>query len=84
MTFGRFEWGEVMALYQRGKKGIWWYEFEVHGRRYRESTKTTSERLAEKIERKRHHELEAAHSGIDISRRSVRCSSQWPQPNGST
>lgn len=56
-----------MALFQRGKKGIWWYEFVVHGRRYRESTGTASERLAEKIERKRHHELEAAHGGIDIT-----------------
>src|ERR1041384_5358696 len=39
-----------MALFQRGKKGIFWYEFVVHGRRYRESTGTTSERIAEKIE----------------------------------
>lgn len=56
-----------MALFQRGKKGIWWYEFVVHGRRYRESTGTTSERLAEKIERKRHRDLEAAAGGIEVT-----------------
>ena len=57
-----------MALFQRGKKGIWWYEFEVHGRRYRESTKTTSEQLAHKIERKRHRDLEAAAGGIEVQK----------------
>src|SRR5689334_22646664 len=56
-----------MALFQRGKKGIWWYEFVVHSRRYRESTGTPSERLAEKIERKRHRDLEAAAGGIDLT-----------------
>ena len=55
-----------MALFQRGKKGIFWYEFVVHGRRYRESTGTTSERLAEKIERKRHRDLEAVAGGIEV------------------
>jgi integrase len=55
-----------MALFQRGKKGTCWYEFVVHGRRYRESTGTTSERLAYKIERKRHRELEAVAGGVEI------------------
>jgi integrase len=57
-----------MALYQRGKKSTWWYEFVVHGRRYRESTGTTSEQLAQKIERKRHRELEAAAGGIELQK----------------
>ncbi len=57
-----------MALFQRGKKGIWWYEFVVHGRRYRESTGTTSERLAEKVERKRHRDLEATAGGIELQK----------------
>ena len=57
-----------MALFRRGKRGIWWYEFVVHARRYRESTGTASETLAQKIERKRHRELEAASGGIELQR----------------
>jgi integrase len=57
-----------MAMFQRGKKGIWWYEFVVHGRRYRESTGTSSEQLALKIERKRHRDIEAAAGGIELQK----------------
>src|SRR5947207_2135059 len=53
-----------MALFRRGR--IWWYELEVLGRRYRESTHTSSERLAGQIERKRHREVEAANGGIEL------------------
>ena len=56
-----------MALYKRSG-GIWWYEFVVHGRRYRESTGTTSDHLAQKIERKRHRDLEAAAGGIETEK----------------
>lgn len=38
-------------LFRRGK--IWWYQIKFGGRRYRESTKTTNQRLAERAERKR-------------------------------
>jgi len=55
-----------MALFQRGKKRIWWYEFKYAGRRYRGTTGTSSERLAEKIERKRHREVEASAAGITL------------------
>src|SRR5687768_2415608 len=57
-----------MALYQRGKNALWWYEFVVHGRRYRESTGTKSEHLAQKIERKRHRDIEAAAGGIEVEK----------------
>lgn len=40
----------------------------AHGRRDRESTGTTSEQLARKIERKRHRELEAAAGGIELEK----------------
>lgn len=43
-------------LYRRG--GVWWFEFEVAGRRYRETTRTSSKTLAAEIERKRHREIE--------------------------
>jgi integrase len=55
-----------MSLFRRGRKGIFWYEFVVHGRRYRESTGTTSKHLAEKIERKRHRDLETVAGGIEL------------------
>jgi len=51
-----------MALLKRGKR--YWFEFEFQGRRYRESTRTTSEQLALKIERKRRREIEEAAAGI--------------------
>jgi len=51
-------------LYRRGR--TWWYEFTFRGCRYRESTRTSSERLAAQIERKRHHEVEAANAGIAL------------------
>lgn len=57
-----------MSLFKRGKKGIWWYEFEFSGHRYRESTKTTSRSLAEKAERKRHRDLEAAGAGVRVEK----------------
>ena len=50
------------VLYRRGR--IWWFEFEVAGRRYRETTRTSSQTLAAEIERKRHRDIETAISGI--------------------
>jgi integrase len=53
-------------LYRRGK--IYYFEFEFRGRRYRESTRTSNARLAERIERKRRTETEAADAGIELER----------------
>ncbi|MEW6364447.1 MAG: hypothetical protein AB1714_07395 [Acidobacteriota bacterium] len=39
-----------MSLYRRGKRGLFWYEFEFGGRRYRGSTGTKQRRSAERIE----------------------------------
>jgi integrase len=50
------------VLYRRGR--IWWFEFEVMGRRYRETTRTASQTLAAQIERKRHRDIETAISDI--------------------
>ena len=49
-------------VYQRGK--VWWFEFVVAGRRYRETTRTTNRRLAETVERKRRREVEEDINGI--------------------
>ena len=54
------------VLYRRG--GIWWFEFKVAGRRYRETTRTSSKTLAAEIERKRHREIETAHQRHQASR----------------
>jgi integrase len=53
-------------LFRRGK--IWWYEFQFCGRRYRESAKTTNQRLAERAERKRHQQLEESFNGVTLER----------------
>lgn len=49
-------------LYRRGR--VWWFEFELAGRRYRETTRTTSKTLAADVERKRRREAEGAINGI--------------------
>ena len=49
-------------LYRRGR--IYWFEFTVGGRRYRETTRTTSRTLAGSIERKRRREIEEHVNGI--------------------
>lgn len=51
-------------LYRRSESGPWWFRFEYLGREYRESTRTRSEQLAGKIERKRRREIEEAAAGI--------------------
>jgi integrase len=53
-----------MNLYRRTPSGPWHFKFEYGGRRYRGSTRTTSEQLALKIARKRRREIEAAAHGI--------------------
>ena len=49
-------------LYRRGR--IFWFEFTVGGRRYRETTRTASRTLAASVERKRHREVEENINGI--------------------
>src|ERR1051326_897586 len=60
-----------MSLYQRGKKGIWWYKFKINGQRICESTKTSNENLARRAERKRHSDLEEAYNGVTPTRPQV-------------
>ena len=49
-------------LYRRGK--VWWFEFTIGGRRYRETTRTASRTLAASVERKRHRQVEENINGI--------------------
>ena len=48
--------------FKRGK--YWWYEFVFSGARIRESTRTTDEQMAKRIERKRRVGLEESGGGI--------------------
>ncbi len=45
-------------VYQRGKRGFWWYRFRFGGRIVHESAKTASKTLARQAERQRRRELE--------------------------
>jgi integrase len=56
-----------MGVFKRGTK--WWYEFEVHGQRIRESTGSVSKTLAIKAERQRRRELEESANGVRAARR---------------
>ena len=49
-------------LYRRGR--IFWFEFTIGGRRYRETTRTTGRTLAASVERKRRREIEENINGI--------------------
>jgi len=49
-------------LYRRGR--VWWFEFTIAGRRYRETTHTTSRALAASVERKVRREIEESINGI--------------------
>jgi hypothetical protein len=44
-----------MTLYHCGK--VWWYEFEFRGQRIRESTRSRTKSIAERIERERRRQL---------------------------
>ena len=46
-----------MGVYQRGKKGIWWFEFVFEGKRIRESSGSTRQDVAERLEWRRFEEL---------------------------
>lgn len=58
-----------MSIFRRGKR--WWYEFEFHGQRIRESTGSESKTLAIKAERQRRRELEESANGVRAARRPV-------------
>ena len=45
-------------LYKRGKKGIWYYSFELGGKRIHESSKSKSKTVAREAERSRRRQLE--------------------------
>ena len=51
-----------MAVYQRG--GIWWYEFQFLGQRIRESSYSSSKKLAQRIERERRRSMELGTVGL--------------------
>ena len=51
-------------VFRRKGSTNWWFEFVVAGRRYRETTRTPRRQLAERIERKRRHEIEESINGI--------------------
>lgn len=53
-----------MALYKQRGSNIWWYEFQFNGQRIRESSKTTSKKLAAEAERARRRQLEEGYNGI--------------------
>lgn len=58
-----------MSVFRRGER--WWYEFEFHGQRIRESTGSTSKTLAVRAERQRRRELEESANGVRAARRPV-------------
>lgn len=53
-------------LFRRGR--TWWYKFQFTGRTYRESTKTTNQRIAERAERQRRQKLEETYNGLQTER----------------
>src|SRR5688572_28177778 len=55
-----------MSVYRRGKH--WHYQFKFAGRHYRESAKTTSQKIARAAELKRRREVEEAYNGVTTER----------------
>jgi hypothetical protein len=58
-----------LAVFLRGQ--IWWYEFEFHGKRIRESSHSRSESLAKQLEHERRKRLEIATHDYRLGRRSL-------------
>jgi integrase len=48
------------------RSDIWWYDFVLFGRRYKESTHATTKTLARAVEQRRRKELEHAAAGMPI------------------
>ena len=53
-----------MALFRYKNSNNWWYEFQFAGQRIRESTKTSSKRLAADAERVRRRQMEEGFNGV--------------------
>ena len=53
-----------MALYKQRGSNVWWYEFQLDGVRYRESSRSPSKTLAAQALRTRRRQLEEAFNGI--------------------
>ncbi len=56
-----------MTLYKRGE--VWWYEFEFRGQRIRESSRSRTKSIAERIERERRRQLELGSAGLEEVKR---------------
>ena len=53
-----------MSTFRYKNSKNWWYDFQFDGRRYRESTKTSSRTLAREAERARRRQLEEGFNSI--------------------
>ena len=53
-----------MSVFQRVKDGVWWYEFRYRGVRIRESSKSDSKTVAQRIERERRRKMELGTHGL--------------------
>jgi integrase len=56
---------EGMMVYQRGKRGFWWYRFRLGGRIVHESAKSCSKTVAREAERQRRRGLEEKYNKIE-------------------
>lgn len=59
-----------MSIYKRGD--VYWYRFNFAGKRYQESTKSTSKTLAKEAEKRRRRELEEGFNGMVADSRKLR------------
>jgi integrase len=69
-------------IYKRGK--VYWFEFEHHGQRIRESTGTGDKGIAGRIERERRRNLELGTAGLQESKRPLLfrvAARQWLEVN---
>jgi hypothetical protein len=53
-----------MALFRYKNSNNWWYDFQFAGQRIRESTKTSSKKLATEAERIRRRHMEEGFNGV--------------------
>lgn len=53
-----------MALFRYKNSNNWWYELQFAGQRIRESTKTSSKKLAADAERVRRRQMEEGFNGV--------------------
>lgn len=53
-----------MSVFRRVEGGVWWYEFRYRGVRIRESSKSESKTVAQRIERERRRKMELGTHGL--------------------